>query len=152
VAVLVVPDPADTTPPTVAWTAPVNNAIIGPISASPFITDTIGPMYTPYVFIGFSETIDASTVTADTLILTKEDGTTIPVTVAYSSMAGEATILLRQPLESATGYIVRATRGIKDLVGNPLAEDYVWAFRTAGGDIPIDVPGEFIYLPVVIRR
>jgi hypothetical protein len=132
VTVLVVPDPADTTPPTVIWTAPRNNAIVAPISGHPVFTDTIGPLYRPYVFAGFDETIDESTLTTTTLRLTKQDGTPIPITVAYSIMSSEAIVQLRQPLEPATWYTVRATQGIKDLVGNPLAADFVWTFRTAG--------------------
>jgi hypothetical protein len=41
--------------------------------------------------------------------------------------------LLRQPLELATMYAVRAAQGIKDPVGNPLAADDVWTFRIALG-------------------
>jgi hypothetical protein len=143
VMILVVPDPSDTTPPTVTWIAPKDNAVVGPISANPAFTDSIGPVYKPYVIVGFSEAIDASTVTTSTLFLTRQDGTAIPVTVTYSGMTGEAIALLRQPLDPATTYTVRATQGIKDLVGNPLAGDFVWTFRTAGGGT--------IYLPLVLR-
>ena len=141
--VLVVPDPADTTPPIVSWTAPANNAVVGPVSTSPILTDTFGPIYTPYVFAGFSEAIDASTLTTSTLVLTAPDGTAIVTTVSYNGANAEAVVLPRRPLEPATWYTVRVTQGIKDLVGNPLAADYVWTFRTAGG--------AKVYLPLVIH-
>jgi hypothetical protein len=70
VQVLVVPDPSDTTPPTVAWTVPGNNVVAGPISTGPAFTDAIGQVYRPYVFVGFGETVDAVTVTTATLRLT----------------------------------------------------------------------------------
>jgi hypothetical protein len=146
VELLVVPDPADKTPPAVKWTVPKNNAIVGPLPAGPAHSDSSGPVYLPYVFAGFSEAVDASTVTATTLLLTEEDGTAIPVTVTYSDVTGEAMMLLRQPLEPATSYTVRATRGIKDLAGNALAADYVWTFRTAGGG-----GGVKVYLPLVVK-
>jgi hypothetical protein len=58
-------------------------------------------------------------------------------------MSGEAIVQLRQPLEPATWYTVRVTQGIKDLLGNSLATDFVWTFRTAGGTST--------YLPLVLR-
>jgi len=45
------PDPADRTPPTASWTAPKNNAVVDPVSATPVFTDSIGPIYSPYVFV-----------------------------------------------------------------------------------------------------
>ncbi len=146
VELLVVPDPSDNTPPAVGWTGPKNNSVFGPLPAGPAFTDEMGPVYVPYLFAGFSEPIDASTVTAATLLLAKEDGTAIPVTVAYNGTTGEAVALLRQPLEPATVYTVRATRGIKDLAGNALAADYVWTFRTIGGG-----GGAKLYLPLVVK-
>jgi hypothetical protein len=143
VTALVVPDPDDTTPPTVRWTTPVANAVVSLISASPAFTDSIGPVYMPYVIASFDETIDASTVTTATLLLTGDDGTAIPLTVSYEGTTNEAVALLRQPLEPATRYTVRATQGIRDLAGNPLAADYVWTFCTAGGTK--------VYLPLVTR-
>jgi len=143
VTVVVVPDPADTTPPTVGWTVPRNNAVVGPISAAPVFTDTNGPAYTPYVFAGFDEAIDAATVTTDTVRITGPDGAAVPLTVSYSGITGEAVVVLRRPLEPATQYTVRVTQGIKDLAGNPMAADFTWTFRTAGG--------AYVYLPLVMR-
>ena len=86
-------------------------------------------------------------MTTDTLRLAGPDGTAIPVTVFYSAMTGEAMALMRQPLQPATTYTVRATQGIKDLAGNPLAADFIWTFRTAGGGNG----NVHVYLPVVLK-
>lgn len=87
-------------------------------------------------------------MTAATLLVTKEDSTVIPATVSYSDVTAEAIALLRQPLEPGTTYTGRAKQWITDLAGNPLAEEVVWTFRTAGGG---GGGGWNVYLPLVIR-
>ena len=109
---------ADTTPPTVASTVPTANA-----------TDVA---ITTTVTATFSEDMASATIDATSFLLTT-DGVAVNGTVSYDVATKTATFTPSANLEAETTYMANITTAVTDLAGNPLAEDYVWSFTTAGG-------------------
>lgn len=103
---------ADTTPPTVSFTSPVNGATAAPIKQN--------------VNAAFSEPMDPATINAATFTL--KQGNT-PVSGKVSSTASNATFNPARDLERGKPYTATVTTGARDLAGNALAKDYVWNFR-----------------------
>jgi parallel beta-helix repeat protein len=104
---------SDTTPPTVSSISPSNGATN--VSISPAITVT------------FSETMNASSITAGTF-------TVNGVTGSISVNGAGATFTPSSALASSTSYtvtIVGGSSGVKDAAGNPLASNYTWTFTTS---------------------
>ncbi len=102
---------ADTTPPTVSFTSPVNGATAAPVRQS--------------VNAAFSENMDPASINAATFTL--KQGTT-PVAGKVVSSASTATFVPAQKLEKGKVYTATVTTGAKDLAGNTLTRDYVWNF------------------------
>lgn len=103
------------TPPTVSVTDPAGSAteidVMGVITAT------------------FSETMDASTVNANTFTLRDNNlNTTITGTVSYSDTT--ATFTPSSPLSYSTTYTATITTGVTDLAGNAMTADYTWSFTT----------------------
>ncbi len=141
IAILVEPSAADTIPPEVVWTQPVSGAVnITPL-ASPIFTDTLGPVYGPYITIQFSEALSDTTVTTRTVQLLA-GGTRVSATVAYAGPYHRVTLLPRQPLRRGTIYTIHVSRDVRDASGNRMAADFAGVFRT----IPFR-----LYLPLVLR-
>jgi fimbrial isopeptide formation D2 family protein len=138
------PDPSDATPPQVLWTTPTNGSVDTPLNPSPIFTGTNGALYEPVIVIGVSEALSATTVTTATVTLEDESGHMIPAEVTYYGNFNQVFLTPRQALKAGTTYLVRITRGVEDLIGNPLAADYVFSFRMAN-------TGWFVYLPVIRR-
>ena len=104
----------DITPPTVSYTNPENGA-------KRIQVDT-------KVVATFSEDVDAATVTSSTFLL--KDGKSNPVAGSISHTGLVTTFTPASPLSHYKTYTVTVTTGVKDLVGNPMAENYVWSFTT----------------------
>src|SRR4051812_1163217 len=107
----------DTTPPTVASTAPSANGTGVPVTGSVRTT--------------FSEPIDPATVTASTMTL-RVGATQVAASVTYSN--GVANLAPNAALATATTYVASVkggSSGVKDLAGNALATDVTWSFTTA---------------------
>lgn len=115
---------ADRVAPTVSYTAPLHNdTAVGLNSA---------------VSVTFSETMDPSSVTAATLVVTVA-GTTIPATaITYDSGSKIATYSLQTDLAPNTEYSATVTTAVKDLAGNPMSASYAWKFIT--GALPDTTP------------
>jgi large repetitive protein len=115
----------DTTLPKVNGTNPVNNAT--------------GIASTAVVDAFFSEQMDRSTVTTSTFTLTKQGSSTpVPARVEYLSNP-KALLTPSSVLEANTTYtatVKGGPGGVKDLAGNPMAQDYTWTFTTAGDTPP----------------
>ncbi|MHB8853304.1 MAG: Ig-like domain-containing protein [Ignavibacteriaceae bacterium] len=102
------------TPPSVSFTDPVNAAISVPLNQKIAAT--------------FSRTMDATTITASTFILT-QGTTSVSGFVSYSGTT--AIFAPASNLAPNTAYTVTITTGAKDLTNNALANNYVWSFTTS---------------------
>lgn len=102
---------ADTTPPTVIFTSPVNGATAAPVNQK--------------VHAAFSEPIDPATINATTF--TVKQGT-IVIPGKVSSSAAVATFTPSSEFEKGKVYTGTITTGSKDLAGNSMANNYVWNF------------------------
>jgi hypothetical protein len=111
---------ADSTPPTVAAVTPQDQAA--------------GVAPTSNIEATFSEAMDPTTLTSSTFTLTKQ-GSTQPVAaaVSYDSATKKATLDPSTDLQTGTTYtatVKGGSGGVKDLAGNPLAQDKTWSFTT----------------------
>lgn len=102
---------ADTTPPTVTFTSPVEGATAAPIRQN--------------INVAFSENMDPATINTATYTLMQ--GAT-PVDGKVKSSAATAAFVPAKKLEKGKEYNARVTTGAKDLAGNPMAKDYNWKF------------------------
>jgi hypothetical protein len=108
----------DTTPPTVASTAPVDNGTNVSVNSP--------------IQIDFSEAMDASTITATTITVS-EGGAPVAGTVTYNASNDLATFTPSAPLDPATTFdvtVVGGVNGVTDVAGNPLAADFNFSFTT----------------------
>ena len=119
----------DVTPPTIVSIDPLNNATNVPLDK--IITTT------------FSETMDASTITAAGVFTLKQGTTSITGLVSY--LGAIATFTPASNLASNTVYTAKITTSAKDLAGNAMARDSVWSFTTAtaipppSGQLPVNL-------------
>ncbi len=111
----------DITPPTVTSVSPLSGATGVSTGAN--------------IIANFSEAINALTVTSTTFQLRDAGNNLIPATVSTSG--NQITL---DPSASLAGSIVYTATitggasGVKDLAGNPLANNYSWSFTTAAVD------------------
>lgn len=112
---------ADTTPPTVTSTIPVNSATVVPINSN--VTAT------------FSEAMDPTTLTTTTFTL-MQGATPVTGTVTYSGST--ATFNPTANLAASTVYTATITTGAKDLADNALAVNKVWSFTTGTVAVLLD--------------
>jgi outer membrane beta-barrel protein len=102
---------ADTTPPTVTFTSPVNGDMTAPANQK--------------AYVAFSENMDPQSITETTFTLNQ--GKT-PVAGKVTSSASTATFTPERNFEKGKSYTGTVTTGARDLSGNSLAKDYVWSF------------------------
>jgi hypothetical protein len=109
---------ADTTPPTITGTSPLNGATGVAVSSAITVT--------------FSEPMDQSTINTTTFTVKTTSGS-VPVagTVSYNTTTRVATFTPASALTANTSYTVTVTTGAKDLAGNALAVNASFAFTTA---------------------
>jgi hypothetical protein len=110
----------DVTPPRVAETSPA--------------AGSSGADHRGSVSAGFSEAIDASTVSGSTFELRDLAGNLIPAAVTYDAAARKATLDPSVDLAYATAYVATVkggAGGVADTAGNTLAEDHTWTFTTS---------------------
>ena len=105
---------ADGTPPTVTSTRPET----GELDVSPGAPITAR----------FSEVMDRFTITPSSFFVSA--GST-PVLAQVVYLEDAAVLLPTLDLQPDSSYVATITAAAKDLAGNPLAEDYVWSFRTS---------------------
>ena len=103
---------ADTTPPTVVFTSPVNGATAAPVKQK--------------INAAFSENMDPATITAATFTLIKQGNA--PVAGKVTSSASNATFTPERDFEKGKVYTATVTTGARDLAGNALTREYVWKF------------------------
>jgi hypothetical protein len=134
--------------PTQAWNS--NNYWVDVFFATAAEPDTTKPTVTlispssgqsgvnPGVSVSatFSETMDASTMSATTFTLRDPSGTLVPATVTYSGATKVATLDPSGSLTPGITYtalILGGATGVKDVAGNAMANDVSWSFSTASG-------------------
>ena len=111
---------ADTTPPTVTATDPVNLAVNVPVAQKVSAT--------------FSKAMDPTTLTSTTYTLTTgTPAVAVPGAVSINLAALVATFTPTSNLAPSTKYTATVTTGAKDTAGNALAANYVWSFTTTAG-------------------
>lgn len=106
---------SDTTPPTVLSTSPAKSAT--------------GVAINSKVSAGFSEAMDASTLTTSTFTLT-QGVTAVSGTVTYAVNGATAVFTPSANLASDSVFTATITTGAADLAGNHLAGSVVWTFTT----------------------
>lgn len=111
--------PPDTIAPTVLEVSPTNGATEVALTAAVQVT--------------FSEAMNASLITTNTVTLVNAASNPVPANVSYDANTFTATL---QPLDFLGGGQLHTARvkgtstGVKDTAGNPLATDLVWSFTT----------------------
>ena len=104
---------ADMLAPTVNSTNPANGATgVSVITAS------------------FSEAMDASTITTTSFTLSGRSAVPVIGTVTYDPGTEMARFTPSNALAAGVTYTATVTIGATDLVGNALATNHVWSFRT----------------------
>lgn len=112
--------PPDPNPPTVVSTVPVAGAAGVAVAAD--------------VRAAFSKAIDPASVNASTVTLADPNGALVAATVTYEGAALRAVLRPSSPLQYSAAYtatVAGGTDGVRDLSGQPLADDVVWSFTTA---------------------
>lgn len=109
--------------PTVTSTVPINGATSVPTNQILNAT--------------FSSAMDPSTFNAATFTL-QQGVTNVPGAVTFSGSV--ARLAPNSSLAVSTTYTARITTGVRDVVGTPLAADFVWTFTTAATVAPINPP------------
>ena len=81
--------------------------------------------------------MDPSTITDQTFTLTEQASPSpVAAAVSYDATTNEARLVPNTVLALGTTYTATLTTGVKDSVGNPLAQDRSWTFTTKS---PIEV-------------
>jgi hypothetical protein len=93
------------------------------------------------ISIQFSEAVNVSTITLETLTVLNESGSTVGGTVTYDE-ANMTVIFTPDALNYGTVYNIVITTGVKDSAGNALQADFEWSFATISE--PDTVPPEII--------
>ena len=118
----------DTVAPTISAVAPAD--------------ETTGVAATSNAEATFSEAMNPATISGSTFTLTRlGDTQSLTAQVTYDGATKKATLDPNADLDPSTTYtatIKGGTSGVKDLAGNPLAQDKSWSFTTAAAPPPAD--------------
>jgi hypothetical protein len=109
-----------TTPPTVTSVSPASNASNVSLTSNVLAT--------------FNEPISTTTINASTFALRDASGNVLPATVTYDPASYTATLDPSAPLTYTARYtatLIGGASGIKDMAGDAMAGNYVWAFTAA---------------------
>ena len=107
---------ADTSAPTMISTSPANAATVTPINRQ--------------ITVRFSEAMDAETINSQTFTLVGPNNLPVLGTVAYAAVGTSAVFTPASPLADNSTFTATLLSGAKDLAGNALASNLVWAFTT----------------------
>lgn len=104
----------DTTPPFVTLTVPYDSSKEVPLHHK--------------IRVAFSEPVDAETINSKTFQVYQGEKLVSGDVVATTTTS--ASFTQKEPLLEDTTYVCKVSTGIKDIAGNPLANDFYWGFRT----------------------
>ena len=119
--------PVDTTPPTVVSVSPVSGSTGVATGASVTVT--------------FSEPLNPTSVSSNTIQLRNSSFILVPATVSYNASNNTATLAPTSPLANGAMYmvtVVGGANGVKDLAGNALATSLLTTFTTVAAAPPVD--------------
>jgi hypothetical protein len=125
----------DTTPPTVAVSAPVNGAV------NVVVTTTVRAT--------FNESMNASTITSANVELRTSTNALVPATLTYDGATRVATLTPSAALANSATYTATVrggSTGVKDVAGNALASNHTWSFTTASTTAPPPTGGVVLKL------
>src|SRR5687767_13948955 len=124
-------DPAGNVMPApvqVSFTVQASPPVVTSITPSPGAT---GVAVNTTVQITFSEAMDPATITTTNIFLRNAaTGALVPATVTYNAATSVATLTPSSPLSGTTSYITTITTGVRDLAGNPMAQNAEFVFTT----------------------
>ncbi len=106
--------------PTIVSTDPVNNAV--------------GVLLNKVVTANFNMPLDPSSLNSSTIIM-KQGAATVTGTI--SSNGTSISFIPSTSLTANTLYTVTLTKGIRNMLGASLANDYTWSFTTVSPNIPL---------------
>jgi hypothetical protein len=112
----------DTLPPTITNFTPFDGT--GNVSENPTVT------------INFSEAMDPATIIPATIKLLDGGNNAVPATLSYDAASRTATLTPTSPLAYAMNYtifVLGGVAGVRDLAGNPMAQNLTSAFSTLVG-------------------
>ena len=92
---------------------------------------TTGVCPNAVVVAGFSAAMNPSTINATTFTLAAPGPAPVTGQVSYDSADYAATFTPASNLALDTVYTATVTTGAQDLLGNPMASDFVWSFTTS---------------------
>jgi hypothetical protein len=126
---------ADTTPPTVVATSPVQAATN--VASTTAVTAT------------FSEAMDAATLSTSTFELRDASNALVPSAVSYNGASRTATLTPSAALTASSNYTAIVKGGgsdprVKDLAGNALAANMQWSFSTGAASTACGTPANAI--------
>ena len=110
-------------------TQPVPPAVLSVSSVTPESDATNVPVNTE-ISATFSEALDTSTVTTDSVYVTDKDGKAVDGTVTYNADDKKVVFTPSADLAYSTTYTVTLTTAIKSESGTPLADNASWSFTT----------------------
>jgi hypothetical protein len=115
--------PADTTPPAVITTSPLNGATGVAVGTSVGVT--------------FSEPMDPSTINGSTMSLrVTATGASVAGNVTYDPGSNLATFTPSSALANSTSYAAMVSTGVRDAVGNGMTTSFSFSFITVGAISP----------------
>jgi hypothetical protein len=117
----------DTTPPSISQVFPANGA-----------TDVSG---NTNVTVTFSEAMNASTITTNTITVWDAASNAVPATVSYNPTNFTTVLQPNGPLGQLQTYTARVeggTPGVTDVAGNPLPSRYEWTFITSATNLEVE--------------
>ncbi len=97
----------------------------------------------PTLTINFSEALDTSTVSATTIKLLDGGNNAVPATLVYDAATRTATLTPTSALANAMTYTIftlGGSAGIRDLAGNPMAQNTTSSFSTVAGAVQDNTP------------
>lgn len=143
VAIRVLPNPNDKTPPQLTGSSPANGGSVR-VSDQPRGQDDQGLLYPPAIRADFSEVIAPDSLTAAALTLSGPGGVTVPISVLSDPAMRAVWIMPRTPLSNA-GYTLRLAPPLADEMGNQITQTYTIAFSA------VNISNRAVYLPLIRR-